>query len=79
MDVLNTDLQLKTEATNRKSKGKKTKTQDYDDAEAGFHFIGFVPAKGKLWKFDGLERQPQNLGKLSFIAPSQIKFPLRFP
>ncbi|KKZ62072.1 hypothetical protein EMCG_03435 [[Emmonsia] crescens] len=65
MDVLNTDLQLKTEATNRKSKGKKSKTQDYDYAEAGFHFIGFVPAKGKLWKFDGLERQPQNLGDCS--------------
>ncbi|PGG97839.1 hypothetical protein AJ79_09075 [Helicocarpus griseus UAMH5409] len=62
MDVLNTDLQLKIEATNKKSKAKKSKNQDYDDSEAGFHFIGFVPAKGKLWKFDGLERQPQNLG-----------------
>ncbi|PGG97003.1 ubiquitin carboxyl-terminal hydrolase L5 [Blastomyces parvus] len=65
MDVLNTDHQLKTEATNRKSKAKKSKNQDYDDSEAGFHFIGFVPAKGKLWKFDGLERQPQNLGDCS--------------
>ncbi|OAX80376.1 hypothetical protein ACJ72_05296 [Emergomyces africanus] len=65
MDVLSTDLQLKIDATNRRSKAKKSKTQDYDDAEAGFHFIGFVPAKGKLWKFDGLERQPQNLGDCS--------------
>ncbi|OJD13890.1 hypothetical protein AJ78_05711 [Emergomyces pasteurianus Ep9510] len=65
MDVLNTDLQLKIEATNRRSKAKMSKTQDCDDAEAGFHFIGFVPAKGKLWKFDGLERQPQNLGDCS--------------
>ncbi|EER37749.1 ubiquitin carboxyl-terminal hydrolase [Histoplasma capsulatum var. duboisii H88] len=65
MDVLNADLQLKTEATNRRSRTKKLRNQDYDDSEAGFHFIGFVPAKGKLWKFDGLERQPQNLGDCS--------------
>ncbi|KAK2794975.1 hypothetical protein FQN52_006854 [Onygenales sp. PD_12] len=64
MDVLNADLQLKQEATSRKPRGKKA-SQDYDDTEAGFHFIGFVPAKGKLWKFDGLERQPQNLGDCS--------------
>ncbi|KAF5009304.1 hypothetical protein F66182_15575, partial [Fusarium sp. NRRL 66182] len=29
--------------------------------EAAFHFIAFVPALGRVWKFDGLERQPQDL------------------
>ncbi|EEH23385.2 hypothetical protein PABG_05596 [Paracoccidioides brasiliensis Pb03] len=65
MDVLSTDMQLKTEAMKRKSRGKKSKSQDIDDTESVFHFIGFVPARGKLWKFDGLERQPQNLGECS--------------
>ncbi|KAB8269645.1 ubiquitin carboxyl-terminal hydrolase [Aspergillus minisclerotigenes] len=49
MDMLNSDLQLKNEATSRRSRSR-------------FHFIAFVPALGKVWKFDGLERQPQALG-----------------
>jgi ubiquitin carboxyl-terminal hydrolase L5 len=61
MDVLNIDLQLKSEATRKKSKAKQN-ISAYDESEAGFHFIAFVPAKGRVWKFDGLERQPQSLG-----------------
>ncbi|PGH16085.1 hypothetical protein AJ80_05300 [Polytolypa hystricis UAMH7299] len=61
MDVLTADLQLNNEATERKSKAKK-RDQVFDESEAGFHFIAFVPALGKVWKFDGLERQPQSLG-----------------
>ncbi|KAE8414692.1 ubiquitin carboxyl-terminal hydrolase [Aspergillus pseudocaelatus] len=49
MDMLNSDFQLKHEATSRRSRSR-------------FHFIAFVPALGKVWKFDGLERQPQALG-----------------
>lgn len=63
MDILNTDLQLKNEATApRKYRSKK---QQEESADAAFHFIAFVPALGQIWKFDGLERQPQNLGLLS--------------
>ena len=58
--MLNGDLQLKNDATAKK-KGRTT-TQDDDDSDAGFHFIAFVPVDGKVWKLDGLERQPQNLG-----------------
>lgn len=61
MDILNTDLHLKSES---KSK-KRSKGQDDDDSDATFHFIAFMPALGQLWKFDGLERQPQALGKAS--------------
>ncbi|WEW60370.1 cysteine-type deubiquitinase [Emydomyces testavorans] len=61
MDILNADLQLKNDSTVKKSKASK-RNQSFDESEAGFHFIAFVPANGKVWKFDGLERQPQSLG-----------------
>jgi ubiquitin carboxyl-terminal hydrolase L5 len=61
MDMLNSDLHLKNEATSRRSRSKKGGREENDD-DAGFHFIAFVPALGKVWKFDGLERQPQALG-----------------
>ncbi|EEQ35546.1 ubiquitin carboxyl-terminal hydrolase [Microsporum canis CBS 113480] len=60
MDILNADLLLKTQQ-GRKPKGKGK--EEPDDSEAGFHFIAFVKAKGRVWKFDGLERQPQSLGE----------------
>jgi ubiquitin carboxyl-terminal hydrolase L5 len=69
MDLLNSALQLKNDATQRKSKTAKG-NQIFDESEAGFHFIAFVPAKGRVWKFDGLERQPQNLGILPLAASS---------
>lgn len=63
MDMLNSDLHLKREATSKKYRSGKTKTgRDANDSDASFHFIAFVPAMGKVWKFDGLERQPQTLG-----------------
>ncbi|KAF3893539.1 Ubiquitin carboxyl-terminal hydrolase [Trichophyton interdigitale] len=58
MDILNADLLLKNQQK-RKAQGN----QELDESEAGFHFIAFVKAKERVWKFDGLERQPQSLGK----------------
>jgi ubiquitin carboxyl-terminal hydrolase L5 len=63
MDMLNSDLQLKNEAMAKRIKKSTGQTQEDNESEAGFHFIAFVPAMGKVWKFDGLERQPQVLGK----------------
>ncbi|CAI7575981.1 unnamed protein product [Penicillium glandicola] len=60
MDILNSDLQLKTEATTKK---KGSKGQAVDESDATFHFIAFMPVMGQLWKFDGLERQPRALGE----------------
>lgn len=57
--MLNSDLQLKNEATSRR---RSKSTRDEYETDAGFHFIAFVPAMGKVWKFDGLERQPQSIG-----------------
>ena len=34
-----------------------------DDASA-LHFTAFVPINGEVWKLDGLDRQPENLGLL---------------
>jgi ubiquitin carboxyl-terminal hydrolase L5 len=72
MDMLNSDLQLKNDATAKKSKSIKKNNEAADESEAGYHFIAFVPALGRLWKFDGLERQPQNLGRLRYprVHPS---------
>ncbi|KAF7590174.1 hypothetical protein BBP40_003195 [Aspergillus hancockii] len=61
MDILNSDLQLKHEAKSRRFRSSKN-SHDENESDAGFHFIAFVPALGKVWKFDGLERQPQALG-----------------
>ncbi|PWY65955.1 ubiquitin carboxyl-terminal hydrolase [Aspergillus sclerotioniger CBS 115572] len=61
MDMLSSDFQLKAEATSKRSRSAKNRNAE-DETDAGFHFIAFVPALGKVWKFDGLERQPQALG-----------------
>ncbi|KAL4995710.1 ubiquitin carboxyl-terminal hydrolase [Aspergillus recurvatus] len=61
MDMLNSDLQLKYEAASKRNRSKRSGHEEHE-ADAGFHFIAFVPALGKVWKFDGLERQPQALG-----------------
>ncbi|KAL8973274.1 MAG: hypothetical protein Q9183_000074 [Haloplaca sp. 2 TL-2023] len=60
MDMLNADLQLKNDAAPRKGEAKGSNEED-----AGFHFIAFVPVEGKVWKLDGLQRQPQNLGPVT--------------
>ncbi|OJK00616.1 hypothetical protein ASPACDRAFT_1867590 [Aspergillus aculeatus ATCC 16872] len=58
MDILNADHQLKSETTS-----KRSRTQcEQEEADMAFHFIAYVTALGKVWKFDGLERQPQVLG-----------------
>ena len=59
--MLNIDLQLKNEVSQKRTK-KAKRNSTFDETEAGFHFIAFVPVDGKVWKFDGLERQPQSLG-----------------
>ena len=71
MDRLNSDLQLKDEATTKKTQSKKGKRQDEDETDAAFHFIAFVPAMGKVWKLDGLERQPQAIG-MTGMQPNSI-------
>ncbi|RMJ25554.1 ubiquitin carboxyl-terminal hydrolase [Aspergillus sp. HF37] len=65
MDMLNSDLHLKNEAESKRSRSSKNGNDSEDSEDGGFHFIAFVPVDGKIWKFDGLERQPQDLGEYS--------------
>ncbi|KMQ43772.1 Peptidase C12, ubiquitin carboxyl-terminal hydrolase [Trichophyton rubrum] len=75
MDILNTDMLLKNQ-----QKWKARGNQELDESEAGFHFIAFVKAKERVWKFDGLERQPQSLeyeeGEIEFSILSLSKDPM---
>lgn len=75
MDMLNSDLFLSNDVTSKaKLQGKTGKNVEQE--QAGFHFISFVPIDGKLWKLDGLERQPMNLGKANFSFYRQASNPL---
>ncbi|KAK6608195.1 ubiquitin carboxyl-terminal hydrolase, family 1 [Botrytis cinerea] len=66
MDILNADLALSNEVSawkkKRKTKRKSERSKSKSDVESGFHFIAFVPVEGVVWRLDGLERQPVNLG-----------------
>ena len=59
--MLNADLCLKNAAASRRRKNQ-SKSTDVEE-ESSFHFIAFVPIEGRVWKLDGLERQPHSLGK----------------
>jgi ubiquitin carboxyl-terminal hydrolase L5 len=81
MDVLNADLALQNDyekwvkanktpekkiATKKASKKKKEKKRRRkDEDEAGYHFVAYVPINGSVWRLDGLQRQPVNLGKIT--------------
>jgi ubiquitin carboxyl-terminal hydrolase L5 len=81
MDVLNADLALQNDyekwvkanktpkkkiATKKASKKKKEKRRRRkDEDEAGYHFVAYVPINGSVWRLDGLQRQPVNLGKIT--------------
>lgn len=72
MDMLNADLFLSNDSSAKKTSTKtkattttkaKSKAKKIAEEEAnGFHFIAFVPIGKHLWKLDGLERQPVDLG-----------------
>lgn len=75
--MLNADLALlneiekwkkaKSSAKKKKNSGTSKSQSINDDDELGFHFIAYVPVKGEVWRLDGLQRQPVNLGQpLSF-------------
>ena len=62
--MLNADLVMKQNvAESAKAAKNKTHQTSADNGEASFHFIAYVPIQGTVWKLDGLERQPQRVGK----------------
>ena len=67
MDILNADLVLfrdmeKWGKAKKYRRKRVVKRQKDDENEPGFHFIAYVPIDGAVWKLDGLQRQPDNLG-----------------
>jgi ubiquitin carboxyl-terminal hydrolase L5 len=64
MDMLNADLALSNDvdAKNPKRKRGSRRYLEEEQPQPGFHFVAFVPIRGSVWKLDGLEREPTNLG-----------------
>ena len=57
-------------ATPRKKKPANPDATDLNQEEA-YHFIGFVPFRGKVWELDGLKSGPVEVGELpSSPSPS---------
>ncbi|KAJ6525309.1 ubiquitin C-terminal hydrolase [Mycena vulgaris] len=54
------------------SSAAKPKKEEADDEEV-YHFIGYVPAYGKVWELDGLKSGPLEVGELSDDAGSEKK------
>ena len=50
----------------RKGKGKEKEqnTDNKEEEEETYHFIGYVPAYGKVWELDGLKSGPLEVGEL---------------
>lgn len=44
-------------------KASRVVTEDDYQNENGFHFSAYVPVDGKIWKLDGLDRQPRKVGE----------------
>jgi ubiquitin carboxyl-terminal hydrolase L5 len=75
VEMLNADLYLqnefekwqKSQKANKKRKvaasNKKTARQKkQEEEEPAFHFIAYVPINGEVWRMDGMQRHPINLG-----------------
>ncbi|KZT30265.1 cysteine proteinase [Neolentinus lepideus HHB14362 ss-1] len=52
-------------AKRRKTEGKPKPKAAGDEDEETYHFIGYVPAHGKVWELDGLKTGPLEVGELS--------------
>jgi ubiquitin carboxyl-terminal hydrolase L5 len=76
LDMMDVDARLKDDAIaaakkqrraeeDKKRKGKKRRKRisfDREDEESGFHFIAYVPAAGSIWRMDGMEAFPRQIG-----------------
>ena len=54
-----------TVAVKSRGKGKKKEQNtDKEEEQETYHFIGYVPAYGKVWELDGLKSGPLEVGEL---------------
>ncbi len=73
-DKMNVDLRLKQDvalaekrkkaATSKRPRKKRKDDEESLEDESGFHFVAYVPANGHVWRMDGLERLPRELGSV---------------
>ncbi|GLB42764.1 putative ubiquitin carboxyl-terminal hydrolase, family 1 [Lyophyllum shimeji] len=59
-----------TTSTSPQKKGKEKAKPETEDADEAYHFIGYVPAYGKVWELDGLKSGPLEVGELPAADPS---------
>lgn len=45
-------------------KKKQQRLDNDDDTGGAFHFIAYVPIDGEVWRLDGMQHEPENLGKV---------------
>ncbi|KAH8113103.1 cysteine proteinase [Phellopilus nigrolimitatus] len=50
--------------TTRKTSASQKKKKSSEEDPETFHFIGYVPAHGKVWELDGLKSGPLEVGEL---------------
>ncbi len=82
MDILNADLALQSEfdkwkksKNNKKRKllkGGSAKKRKKSKDEPGYHFIAYVPINNVVWRLDGLQRQPINIGNSTTIPHNAL-------
>jgi ubiquitin carboxyl-terminal hydrolase L5 len=80
MDMLKLDIATKKEVerwrrrkaraaktTSKTSNERKNDALEFMDNEIYpvYHYVGFVPIKGELWRLDGMDKNPVNLGTIS--------------
>jgi ubiquitin carboxyl-terminal hydrolase L5 len=46
-----------------KPRQREVYTSEAEEPEEGFHFIAYMPVAGHVWKLDGLNYHPQDLGR----------------
>jgi ubiquitin carboxyl-terminal hydrolase L5 len=51
-----------------KGKAKDKQDASHETEEETYHFIGYVPAHGKVWELDGLKSGPLEVGELPVPA-----------
>ncbi|KAF1825127.1 cysteine proteinase [Dissoconium aciculare CBS 342.82] len=64
-EILNAEMHIRNKLLRPRQDVYKTNTaddRDDDDDQAGFHFIAYMPIDGHVWRMDGLDYYPQDLG-----------------
>lgn len=65
IEIQNADAFLEEEMEKAKKKQKRKggrKSKKTIDSEAAYHFVAYLPVKREIWKMDGLDSRPHNLG-----------------